>query len=116
MWIKKSILKNEQDCRKGQAEIIKKQKEIIKNLEDKISIYEKIEANDKNYIKEVENFKPESEKGNLKMKMTNLKWDDERKGYVCENCGAFYERPKGWTLPVSWCAKCHKEFVMEKEN
>ena len=54
MWIKKSILKNEQDCRKGQAEIIKKQKEIIKNLEDKISIYEKIEANDKNYIKEVE--------------------------------------------------------------
>ena len=65
--------------------------------------------------KEVENFKPETEKGKSKMEMTNLKWDKEKQGYVCD-CGAFYERDKGWIPPVSWCAKCHKEFVMEKEN
>ena len=29
------------------------------------------------------------------METTNLKWDEERQGYVCD-CGAFYERPKGW--------------------
>ena len=50
------------------------------------------------------------------MKMTNLKWDDERKGYVCENCGAFYERPKGWIPPIYWCMKCKCGWKDWKEN
>lgn len=35
-----------------------------------------------------------------------LKWDSEREGWVCSNCGAFYERPKTWEPPCYFCMKC----------
>lgn len=55
-----------------------------------------------------------SQKGVGKFKMENLIWKidskNENGGYwICQHCGAIYNRPENWVPNIDWCMKCKKE-------
>lgn len=47
--------------------------------------------------------------------MKNLIWksdnDNKNGGYwICNFCGAVYDRPKNWNPIITWCMKCRKDW------